>query len=120
MIALGDSWAAGVGATSGNGYASQLHPALQERYLAVHLAVAHELGDLELAPGQGLEVALAGANAGATGRPPAVAPARIRLAAQRAGAELDVRRRRAPIRPPPRDDQAIPRRALPLLSVALG
>ncbi len=32
MIALGDSWAAGVGATSGNGYVSQLHSALQERY----------------------------------------------------------------------------------------
>jgi lysophospholipase L1-like esterase len=32
MIALGDSWAAGVGATAGNGYVPQLHSALQERY----------------------------------------------------------------------------------------
>jgi lysophospholipase L1-like esterase len=32
MIALGDSWAAGVGATSGNGYVPQLHSALRERY----------------------------------------------------------------------------------------
>lgn len=32
MIALGDSWAAGVGATPGNGYVPQLRSALQERY----------------------------------------------------------------------------------------
>jgi lysophospholipase L1-like esterase len=32
MIALGDSWAAGVGAIPGNGYVPQLRSALQERY----------------------------------------------------------------------------------------
>lgn len=32
MIALGDSWAAGVGAAPGNGYVPRLHAALQERY----------------------------------------------------------------------------------------
>ena len=32
MIALGDSWAAGVGATPGNGYVPRLHSALRERY----------------------------------------------------------------------------------------
>lgn len=32
MIALGDSWAAGAGATAGNDYVSRLHAALRERY----------------------------------------------------------------------------------------
>ena len=32
MIALGDSWAAGVGAASENGYVPRLHSALRERY----------------------------------------------------------------------------------------
>ena len=32
MIALGDSWAAGAGATTGNDYVSRLHAALRERY----------------------------------------------------------------------------------------